>query len=60
MNIFGLGTPEIVLIAFVLLLFFGKGRLPDLARGIGESVRALRDGISEGLGGEKESNSKKS
>ena len=30
MHIFGLGTPELVLIAFVLLLFFGKDKLPGL------------------------------
>ena len=49
MHIFGLGTPELVLIAFVLLLFYGKDKLPDLACGIGESVRELRDGLSEGM-----------
>ena len=49
MHIFGLGTPELVLIAFLLLLFFGKDRLPGLARGIGQSVRELRDGLSSGF-----------
>jgi sec-independent protein translocase protein TatA len=49
MHIFGLGTPELVLIAFLLLLFFGKDKLPGLARGIGESVRELRDGLTKGL-----------
>jgi sec-independent protein translocase protein TatA len=54
MNIFGLGTPELILIVVVLLLFFGKDRLPGLARGIGESVRELRDGLTKGLDDEKE------
>ena len=49
MHIFGLGTPELVLIAFLLLLFFGKDKLPVLARGIGESVRELRDGLAQGF-----------
>lgn len=49
MHIFGLGTPELVLIAFLLLLFFGKDKLPGLARGIGESVRELREGLSQGF-----------
>ena len=49
MHIFGLGTPELVLIAFLLLLFFGKDKLPGLARGIGESARELRDGLTRGL-----------
>lgn len=49
MHLFGLGTPDFVLVAFVLLLFFGKDRLPDLARGIGQSIRELREGLAEGL-----------
>ena len=48
MNIFGLGTPEILLILFLLLMFFGKDRLPDLARSIGKSFRELKDGITNG------------
>lgn len=52
MHIFGLGTPELLLITFVMLLFFGKDKLPGLARGIGESVRELRDGLTEGMQGE--------
>ena len=48
MQIFGLGTPEIVLIVLVILIFFGKDRLPDLARSIGKSVTELKRGFSEG------------
>ena len=59
MDIFGLGTPEIILIVVVLLLFFGKDRLPGLAHGIGESIRELRDGLSKGCGEEKEPDEKK-
>lgn len=59
MHIFGLGTPEIVLIVVLLLLFFGKDKLPGLARGIGESVRELRDGLSKGLDEKRSSKDKK-
>jgi sec-independent protein translocase protein TatA len=48
MNLFGLGTPELILIVFLLLLFFGKDKLPDLARSIGKSFRELKDGITQG------------
>lgn len=48
MNFFGLGAPELLVIAFLLLLFFGKDRLPDLAKGLGKSIRELRDGLREG------------
>ena len=42
---FGLGTPEILLILLVLLLFFGKDKLPDLARSIGKSFKELKSGF---------------
>jgi sec-independent protein translocase protein TatA len=48
MEIFGLGAPELLLILFVLLLFFGKDKLPDLARSIGQSFKELKNGFSEG------------
>jgi sec-independent protein translocase protein TatA len=46
MNIFGLGTPEIILILVVILIFFGKDRLPDLAKSIGTSFRELKNSFS--------------
>lgn len=45
MQIFGLGTPEIILIVFLLLLFFGKDKLPDLARSVGTAFKELKSGI---------------
>lgn len=59
MHIFGLGTPEIVLIVVLLLLFFGKDKLPGLARGIGDAVRELRDGLSKGMAEKGSSKGKK-
>jgi sec-independent protein translocase protein TatA len=48
MDLFGLGAPEILLILFVLLLFFGKDKLPDLAKSIGRSFRELKSGFADG------------
>jgi sec-independent protein translocase protein TatA len=48
MELFGLGAPELLLILFVLLLFFGKDKLPDLARSIGASFKELKNGFSQG------------
>lgn len=48
MNILGLGLPELIVIALILLLFFGPKRLPGLFRSIGTSVKELKDGLSDG------------
>jgi sec-independent protein translocase protein TatA len=44
-----IGAGEIILILAVLLLLFGAKKLPDLARSIGKSARALKDGMKDGL-----------
>ena len=43
------GPWEIVIIAAVLVFFFGAKKLPELARSIGKSARELRKGLNEGL-----------
>ncbi len=43
----GLGTTEIVVIAFVLMVLFGGRKLPELARGMGDSVREFRKAIKD-------------
>lgn len=47
MSFLGLGTPELLLILLVLLLFFGKDKLPELARSIGKSVKELKAGFEK-------------
>ena len=39
------GIWELLIILLVVLLLFGAQRLPQVARGIGESVREFRKGI---------------
>ncbi|MDX1672233.1 MAG: twin-arginine translocase TatA/TatE family subunit [Balneolaceae bacterium] len=36
------GVPEILIIALVILLFFGAKRIPELARGIGKGISEFR------------------
>jgi sec-independent protein translocase protein TatA len=47
MSFLGIGTTELILILVVLLLFFGKDKLPELARSIGRSVKELRAGFEK-------------
>lgn len=44
----GLGVTELVVILVILLLLFGSTRLPQLAKGMGKSIREFKKGVSEG------------
>ena len=44
---FGLGTPEIILIVVALFLLFGASRLPQLAKSLGATRKAFKDGMRE-------------
>jgi sec-independent protein translocase protein TatA len=43
----GLGTPELIIIAVVIVLLFGATRLPQLAKALGQSKRAFKEGLDE-------------
>ena len=43
----GLGLPELIIIALLLILFFGGRKIPELVRGMGEAVREFRKGAKE-------------
>lgn len=40
------GLPEILLIALVVLLFFGGAKIPELMKGLGKGVRSFKDGMN--------------
>lgn len=42
-----LGGSEIFLVLFVVLLFFGAKKLPELARGLGRGIREFKDATKE-------------
>ena len=44
----GLGMQELILVLIILLLLFGSTRLPQLAKGMGKSIREFKKGVSEG------------
>ena len=42
----GIGMQEILLIALVVLLFFGGKKIPELMKGIGKGVRSFKEGMN--------------
>ena len=44
----GLGPTELIVIVLVIVLLFGATKLPQLAKALGQSKKAFREGIEEG------------
>ncbi len=42
-----IGIMELLIILVLVLLIFGPRRLPDMAKGLGQSVREFRKGIRD-------------
>lgn len=42
----GVSFQEILLIALVVLLFFGGKKIPELMRGLGKGVRSFKEGMN--------------
>ena len=42
-----IGTSEIFLILFIAILVFGPKKIPEIARGLGEGLRAMRNATDE-------------
>jgi sec-independent protein translocase protein TatA len=41
-----LGTTELILILAIVLLIFGVGKLPQLGKGLGQSIREFRSSLT--------------
>jgi len=39
----GIGLPELLIVLFLALLLFGGKKLPEVARSMGQAMRAFRD-----------------
>ncbi len=44
---FGIGTTELVIIMFIILLIFGAKKLPELAQGLGKGIREFKKASNE-------------
>lgn len=47
MGIGSLGVSELVILAVLVLVFFGPRRIPEVARSVGEALREFRRGVNE-------------
>ena len=42
-----IGMTEIIVIALIVLLFFGGKKIPELMKGIGKGVKSFKDGMKD-------------
>jgi len=42
-----IGSTEIIVIAVILLIFFGGKKIPEFIRGIGEAVKEFKKAVKE-------------
>ena len=44
----GLGVPELLVILVIIVFLFGANRLPELATGLGKSIKNFKEASKEG------------
>jgi len=42
---FGLGTPELLIVAGIIVVLFGGAQLPALMRGLGQGIREFKRAV---------------
>ena len=51
----GLGVPELLVILVIIVFLFGANRLPELATGLGKSIKNFKEASKEGDTSDKKS-----
>ena len=44
---FGLGTPELMVILAIAFLLFGGKKLPEIGAGLGKGIKAFKSGLND-------------
>ncbi|MBW8012697.1 MAG: twin-arginine translocase TatA/TatE family subunit [Chloroflexi bacterium] len=53
-----IGTPELIIILVIVLIFFGAGRIGRIAGELGSGIRSFRKGLEGGNDDDEEENDK--
>jgi len=43
----GIGIQEILVVLLIVLLFYGGKKVPEMMRGLGQGVKAFKDGMND-------------
>ncbi len=54
----GLGQPEVIIIAIVVIVLFGSAALPKFARSLGQAKKEFEAGVTDGSKKDKEKEEK--
>ena len=44
---FNIGTGEVIILIFLVLLLFGGKKIPELMKGLGKGVKSFKEGVNE-------------
>lgn len=44
---FGLGTPELIIIMVIVLIIFGAGKLSEIGGAIGKGIKSFKKSVNE-------------